>query len=469
MTDHAGPAARPRLPLPGSACAPTVAPYDGRVTPDYLTASSRSGRRPFPARHLLTAVQALRRDLSPFRDGAMSPAPRPKGRVLRHLPFALATLVALDLAISGTLITEGQSGPLRTLAALTAWAQAPALVLALHRPVAAWWLSLLAALPYAIGGPLTGESLNDAGPWPWTAPGLMAHLIVTLIVACRLRPRVYFTQWAITLLVGGILTVVLSPPIELNGLLPWGLLSAFTLAVVAAVRGRLEGRRELRRQEALTEFERSRRALLEERTRIARELHDVVAHHMSVVAVQAEAAPYRVAEPPQELSDSFTSIRENALAALTELRHILGMLRSEEEIPDNRYTPQPTLDNVEELVTNVRSAGLRIDWSVDGTPRPLPQRVELSAFRIVQEALSNALRHSPGCRVELEISHGRSAIGIRVANSPASAEVKRRPSTGHGVLGMRERASSLGGSVRIGPREDGWYEVSASLPTHLRD
>jgi len=467
MTERTGPGRRrpPSVRRPRA----TVPPYDGRVTPDNLTASSRSGRRPFSARPLLAFAQALSRDLSPFRHEAAAPAARPKGRVRRHLPLVLAALVAVDLGISGTLITEGQPGTVRALSALTAWAQAPALVLARYRPVAAWWLSLTAALPYAVGGALMGAALDSAGPWPWTAPGLMAHLVVTLIVACRLRPRVYFAQWALTLLVGGALTVGLSPRVEINGLLPWGLLSAFGLVVVTAVRGRLDSRRELRKQEALTEFERSRRALLEERTRIARELHDVVAHHMSVVAVQAEAAPYRVAEPPQELSDSFGSIRENALAALTELRHILGMLRSEEEIPDNRYTPQPTLDNVGELVANVRGAGLRIDWSVDGTPRPVPQRVELSAFRIVQEALSNALRHAPGCRVELEIAHRPSGLGIRVANSPVVTEVRRGPGTGHGLLGMRERASSLGGSVQAGPRADGWYEVRASLPTHLPD
>src|SRR5205814_7744382 len=129
----------------------------------------------------------------------------------------------------------------------------------------------------------------------------------------------------------------------------------------AVVRGRTEAEDRLREQEVLTEFERTRRALLEERTRIARELHDVVAHHMSVIAVQAEAAPYRVADPPEELSESFASIRGNALAALTEMRHILGMLRSDDQPAEGRFTPQPTLENVEELVDNVRAAGLHVE------------------------------------------------------------------------------------------------------------
>ncbi|MFF4606036.1 sensor histidine kinase [Streptomyces sp. NPDC001339] len=383
----------------------------------------------------------------------------------------LAALVAVDLAVAATLMSTERPGPAQALSVITAWAQAPALVLALFRPRSAWWLSLAASLPYAIGGGVIDGALEPEAAWPWTAPGLLGHLIVTLTVACRLSPRVYLAQWAITLLTGRVLIVLLSPPDVVLDLLPLELLSAFGLAVIAAVRGLLEAQRKLRKQEKLTEWERTRRTLLEERTRIARELHDVVAHHMSVVAVQAEAAPYRVAEPPPELSDSFASIRENALSALSELRHILGMLRSEEQVPDSRYAPQPTLENVGELVANIRSAGLRIEWSVSGTPRPVPQRVELSAFRIVQEALSNALRHAPGCRVEMAISYDRSELGIRVANSPgatgtgAISLVKRQPSAGHGVLGMRERASSLGGTVEVGPREDGWYEVAAALPT----
>lgn len=443
----------------------TGRPYDGRVIPEFPNKPKRPERRQGGPRRLVTAAAAVGRELCDLSLRAAPLVPAARHRVLRSLPLVGAVLVAVDLGAAGAIVVADRLGVPWWAAALVAGAQALPLVPALSRPVAAWWLSLAASLPYAIGAALVEPAVRDGAPWPWSEPGLIAHLGVTLLVACRVRTGVYVAQWVLTMLVGVVLTVLLRPPSYVGDLLPLGLLSACGLAVIAAVRGRGRARRELREQEALTEFERARRALLEERTRIARELHDVVAHHMSVVAVQAEAAPYRVAEPPPELSDSFASIRENALAALTELRHILGMLRAEEQDAEGRYTPQPTLENVEELVANVRAAGLRIDSVVSGVVRQVPQRVELSAFRIVQEALSNALRHSPGCRVEVELSYGRTDIGIRVANSPATSGVKRQKGTGHGVLGMRERASTLGGRVRIGPREDGWFEVMASLPT----
>ncbi|MFI9048295.1 sensor histidine kinase [Streptomyces sp. NPDC053427] len=421
--------------------------------------------RPFAWRSARTTLLTTARELCAFSLRTLPPGRRARNQIVRHLPLVAVALLAADMGAAGTVIVVERLGLGWPAAALIAAVPAAALVLALFRPLVAWWLSLAASLPYAVGTAVLGVAVRDDVPWPWTETGLIAHLAVTLLVACRVRPRVYVTQWALTLLLGGLLTVGPAPQSTTSVLPVFALLSGFGLVIITTVRGRSAALRQLRRQEALTEVERTRRTLLEERTRIARELHDVVAHHMSVVAVQAEAAPYRVTEPPPELSDSFASIRENALAALTELRHILGMLRAEELTPDGRYTPQPTLENVDELVANVRAAGLRIEPTVSGTPRPLPQALELSAFRIVQEALSNALRHSPGCRVDMELSYGRADFGIRVANSPAEEGVADRKGTGHGVLGMRERASALGGSLEVGPRKDGWFEVTASLPT----
>ncbi|MEU4846845.1 sensor histidine kinase [Streptomyces gilvosporeus] len=419
------------------------------------------GGRPFS----VAALRALRHELFAFSTRAPRLLPRVRNRVLRQLPMVLAVFFATDLAVPNALAVSDRLDLMWAGAAAVACAQSLPVVLALVWPVAAWWLSLAAVLPYGIGLAAMGSAAPAGVPWPWTETGLIAHLTVTLLVAWRARPRVYLTQWALTVLTGGLLTVLASPVADANDLLLLALLSAFGLAVLAVVRGRTEAEDRLREQEVLTEFERTRRALLEERTRIARELHDVVAHHMSVIAVQAEAAPYRVADPPEELSESFASIRGNALAALTEMRHILGMLRSDDQPADGRFTPQPTLENVEELVDNVRTAGLHVESTVEGTARPLPQRVELSAFRIIQEALSNALRHAPGCRVEFRLSYERTGIRIRLANSPATG-AQPQAGRGHGVLGMRERASTLGGTLRAGPREDGWYEVTAWLPTN---
>ncbi|WP_329172485.1 histidine kinase [Streptomyces decoyicus] len=439
------------------------------MIPDIESPPQRSPRRTGGARPLSAAtLRALRHDLFALSSLSARSAPflpRVRHRVLRKLPFVLAAFFALDLAVPTALAAAERLHLVWAGAAALGCAQALPVVLALRWPLAAWWLSLVAMLPYGIGLAAMGGSAPADAPWPWTETGLIAHLTVTLLVAWRAKPRVYLAQWLLTVLTGGLLTVLLTPVSDDNDLFLLALLSAFGLAVIAVVRGRSEAAHKLREQEVLTEFERTRRALLEERTRIARELHDVVAHHMSVIAVQAEAAPYRVTDPPQELSDSFASIRGNALAALTEMRHILGMLRSEEQPSDGRYTPQPTLENIEELVANVRAAGLRIESVVSGTSRPLPKRVELSAFRIVQEALSNALRHAPGCQVEFELSYGRADVRLRVSNSPATG-ARRQAGRGHGVLGMRERAATLGGTLRIGPREDGWYEVTATLPTN---
>ncbi len=416
-------------------------------------------------RQVGAVLRAVRREACDVSRRASPPFRNAERRFLRHILLLAAALVAADLGIGGTLIVADGLGLPWWGAGLVAGVQGPPLVLALYRPVLAWWSSLAASLPYALLAALAEPAGRADEPWPWTAPGLWAHLGVTLLVACRVRTETYVAQWLLTMALGGALTAGLAPPSSVGDLLLWGLFSALGLAVVTVVRGRSRARRALRAQEALTEFERGRRALLEERTRIARELHDVVAHHMSVVAVQAEAAPYRVAEPPPELSESFASIRENALAALTELRYVLGMLRSSEERPEARYAPQPTLENLDGLVANVRAAGLRIDMVITGEARAVPQRVELSAFRIAQEALSNALRHAPGCRGEVQLTYGRGELGMRVANSPAPDGAPRQRGTGHGVLGIRERASLLGGSVRIGTREDGWFEVAASLPT----
>lgn len=222
-------------------------------------------------------------------------------------------------------------------------------------------------------------------------------------------------------------------------------------------------------QQTVTAQERSRRTLLEERTTIARELHDVVAHHMSVVAIQAEAAPYRVENPPEELERAFATIRENAVAALTELRRILGVVRAEGyEAPD---APQPTLADLDALLVNVRGAGPAVEKVVTGAVRELPQGVELSAYRIVQEALSNSLRHAPGASARVEIGYVLGGLGVRVVNGPMPevSLVKPSPGAGHGITGMRERVAMLDGEMTAGPTEDGGYEVAVFLPATAVD
>jgi signal transduction histidine kinase len=260
---------------------------------------------------------------------------------------------------------------------------------------------------------------------------------------------------------------------------PTGVLAGilFTVVVVlgTALRGRREARAELGRQTTLTAEERARRTLLEERSRIARELHDVVAHHMSVISIQAQVAPHLVENPSEELRENLDGIRQNALEALTELRRVLGVLRAEHpETPEQPadlatgtapHAPQPTLDRLDALVENTRAAGLSVEVDVRGARRPLPPGVDLSAYRIVQEALSNVLRHAPGATASVALVHYVHGVDVRIVNSRPTRRVPSSPGAGHGLLGMRERAAMLGGTLRAGPRPDGGYEVAAYLPT----
>jgi len=230
------------------------------------------------------------------------------------------------------------------------------------------------------------------------------------------------------------------------------------------VRVRRSGARQLEEQERRHSGE---RALLEERQRIARELHDVVAHHMSVIAIQAEAAPYKTADPPPELVESFGEIRASALAGLAELRRVLGVLRA----GGQDTAPQPGLADLDVLVDSARSGGVSVTVARSGEPVTLPDGVDLSAYRIVQEALSNAMRHAPGSHVRVDVAYRGDDLALEVRNDVGSRTAPvlvgsgdRAAGGGHGIIGMRERAAMLGGSLDAGPTEDGGFQVSAVLP-----
>ncbi|MFE1902647.1 sensor histidine kinase [Streptomyces gardneri] len=327
-------------------------------------------------------------------------------------------------------------------------------LLTLVRPVLAFWASLGAA-------PFVGYIGGFDGGWPWSAACLVCHVVVLGVVAARTRPRTAVWMWIVT--AGYCLFAEMFLGQGRSSVsVPLLFVSALVLLTVSMFQVRRQATREVTAQQTVTAQEISKRTVLEERTTIARELHDVVAHHMSVVAIQAEAAPYRVENPPPELEQAFLTIRENAVAALTELRRILGVVRAEDyEAPD---APQPTLGDLDSLVRNVTEAGLVVEKTVTGAVRELPQGVELSAYRIVQEALSNVLRHAPGAAAKVEVSYVLGGLGLRVANGPARGLVKPSPGAGHGITGMRERVTMLGGEMTAEVTADGGYEVAAFIP-----
>ncbi|MFF3766148.1 sensor histidine kinase [Streptomyces sp. NPDC001922] len=409
-----------------------------------------------------TAWQTVRHDL--FEDAwALRPLPplraerfvrwprieRIGGRWLPH-----ATVAALALLITmGEATSRDTTSSFGTLVGVVmGLTQTVPLLLVLLRPVGAFWASLAAT----VASPVTGS---------WGGPGISALVAVMVLVALRTRPRVAVEMWVITLVVSLVMDVLAHDPYGGVVAVPLAFFSAVLLATAVALRGWRLARGEVAEQETLVADVRGQHSLLEERARIARELHDVVAHHMSVIAIQAEAAPYRVSDPPEELTKSFGTIRSSAVEALAELRRVLGVLRFEstddQQLPD---APQPDLSRLDELVDGVRSVGLSVEVARFGAQRTLPQGVELSAFRIIQEGLSNALRHAPGSQVRVEVSYVLTGLGLRIVNTPPTAKVQPSPGMGHGVMGMRERAAMLGGELTAGPTTDGGFEVSAFLP-----
>jgi hypothetical protein len=419
----------------------------------------------------VNALSGLREDL--FRDVlALRPLPRgaADGWASRRLPAplrsyaglgpqaAVAVLALLALFAGATPGGAGNSWPPLLRGLLCA---APVLA-TLVRPVAAFWLSLAVSAVVALYG-------EGWGPWPWTPGTLVCHLAVVVIVAARTRPRTAAWMWLLTAGWGMCLRTLLGGDHYGDNSASLLALSALALLVVVVWHIRRDAQRQVSEERTVTAHERSRRTLLEERTTIARELHDVVAHHMSVVAIQAEAAPYRVDSPPPELEQAFRTIRENAVAALTELRRVLGVVRAQDyEAPD---APQPALADLDALLANVRDAGLTVDRAVTGAVRELSPGVELSAYRIVQEALSNTLRHAPGASARVELSYVLGGLGLRVVNGPVPEPslVKPSPGAGHGITGMRERVSMLDGVMTAGRTADGGFEVAVFLPAALPD
>ncbi|MEN8131807.1 MAG: sensor histidine kinase [Pseudomonadota bacterium] len=205
----------------------------------------------------------------------------------------------------------------------------------------------------------------------------------------------------------------------------------------------------------------ARRAVAEERTRIARELHDVVAHRVSLMTVQAGAAKTVAADDPEGALQAMQAVEKAGRQALDELRHLMGVLRPEAEV--DGLGPQPGLADVPRLVEHLREAGLEVSLTMDGVQTDLPARVDLSAYRIVQEALTNVLKHAgPSARTEVRLSTDSHGVAIEVLDNGHGATIL--PGSGHGIVGMRERALLLGGSLDAGPRPGGGFRVAAHLP-----
>ncbi len=222
-----------------------------------------------------------------------------------------------------------------------------------------------------------------------------------------------------------------------------------------------------RLQEAERE-ERSRRAVEDERERIARELHDIVTHHVSVIVIQAGAGLTALDRRPEGARTALQAIDRTSREALTDMRRMLGILGDAPGSPapgDEARAPMPRLERLGQLIEEVRAAGLPVELSLDGDRRPLDAGVELSAYRIIQEALTNALKHARGARAQIRLAYEPGAIDIEVTDQGGAGErdLGRSASGGRGLIGMRERVALYGGEFHAGPTPTG-FRVHARLP-----
>jgi len=207
----------------------------------------------------------------------------------------------------------------------------------------------------------------------------------------------------------------------------------------------------------------ARRQIDEERLRIARELHDVVAHTMATINVQASAATQLLRDRPEQAAESLAAIRAASKDGLRELRAILNVLRHADE-PADSTQPAPGLARLDALAAGVRAAGLPVTVTVTGQPRELPAVTDLAAFRIIQEALTNAVRHAGPAAAAVLVRYEDTDLGVEITDNGRGAPGNGTNETGHGLRGMRERAAAAGGTIEIGPGARGGFRVAARFP-----
>ncbi|MER5981559.1 sensor histidine kinase [Streptomyces sp. NPDC001787] len=426
---------------------------------------STSPAGPPPADGLLSAARRNLRELAHGLSHVSHPptpllagAPR---RWQRLLPYAVVLALASTFIPVTINVLITQYGVAGGVAGALAVAQAAPLLMLAHRPLQAWWIIFPADILGAVV--LLAQPVEKYDIWPWTPPVIVGYLFVLLAIGLRERRRTVVCVWLLTGVAGLVLHLIATDRSNGSALLLF-MLGAVVLVIGASVRERGEAQRRLAEQETISEAERAQRTLLEERTRIARELHDVVAHHMSVITVQADSAPYRIDGLPAEAREEFTAIAASARESLGEMRRLLSVLRSDGT--EGERAPQPGLDRVQQLVEATVRAGLPAELSLAADLGEVPSAVDVSAYRIVQEALANVIRHAPGARTRVSITAGAGHLTVLVVNSPA--EHARSPlettGTGHGLVGMRERVRLTGGTLDTGPLPDGGFRVAARLP-----
>lgn len=396
------------------------------------------------------------------------PRPPRRSRVPRRT-VALVSLWAVTVSLYAVFVPIHAAlyGTPPTLAFLLGAAVCGALPLALTRPRTS--IALFCAAVF-VAPLVTDTALAATAPWPWSVPATLA-----LIGLAGLVTGLHGVRWgALTLalaLAGSLAAPLLRPDIIATAnvgaaatadIIVTASVGAAAVLLAMLIASRLRLGAELTREREHSALEESRRALVEERTRIARELHDVIAHSMSVIQVQASTARYRLPAIDDTAAAEFDDIAATARASLNEMRRMLGVLRTEDQAI--ALAPQNGLDDIPALVDTMRRAGVEAGLSLVGMERAAaaPVAVQIAAYRIVQESLSNAVRHAPGSAVTVQLQADAAELRIRVRNSAPATAADR--GNGHGLRGMQERTQILGGSLAAGRGSDDAWVVDAALP-----
>lgn len=326
--------------------------------------------------------------------------------------------------------------------------------------------------------PLLGPYLSGA-PWPWMVPMMITQTLIILIVGLRAHWGVALAALLASIAISAAAAVFghiqypesRSDSAIVNIVVFSCIAGGFYVAAVIVQQWHLIRSQLLQEQENTAE-EHSKRVVVEEKTRIARELHDIVAHSMSIINIQASSAPFRHPNIDSDVEKEFEDISVSARHALTEMRGLLGVLRNDDS--GQELAPQPKFSEVEGLVKKAQQAGVNVTMERSGEPldHSLRDSTGLAGYRIVQEALSNAIRHAAESHIHIKVDSGGTALWINVVNTAGKGPSEAAKNEAHrhqGLIGMRERAASVGGELRTGWSSSGGFEVEAVLPLAVAD
>jgi signal transduction histidine kinase len=374
--------------------------------------------------------------------------------------FGTGTVAAALLVVTVAVTTSAYDVPI-LVAFIAGTAQAGSLPLAVARPVDATALQFASVIAFSIAAPVNPEMT-----WPLPIPGMIALILFVGLIAARHSWRAALAVWWASALLLILLALVDPRGRGIDDadvtLIVYTTDSVLLLIAAMVLRHWSGIRRQLADARRDIAVEQSQRAVAEERTRIARELHDVVAHSMSVIHMQATSASYRIKDLDPESKAEFARIAAGARSTMREMRQLLAVLR--DESADPTLAPVPGLAGLADLAESTRLAGVPVELRMPSEPE-VPDTVGAAAYRIVQESLSNVIRHAPGARCVVDVSMTDGVVDLVVTNAPsASAPMAEPDGTGHGLHGMRERVRLLGGSLETGPCDGGGYRVAARLP-----